>query len=260
MALISAPTALDQQDAVFHVRGRAAFEAGHLPGAFCLTPADWEEWLKKPDFDQLDVWQARLGEIGFDGSRAAIVYDDGSMTPAARVWMVLSAIGVPARVVNGGWPALQSLPRTRSEMGFAPRQAVPFRSPPTPPPHRVEIVNRHKLRDALGKVQVLDVRTAAEFTGADRKTNTRVGRVPGAINVDHKQMLEHNGSLRAAPELLQLISSAGVAPTPGIVTMCQGGGRAALAALGAAAAGYKTVGVYYPSFGDWQKDASCPVE
>lgn len=260
MALIAAADVPGSADAKFDVRGPAAFQAGHLPRSYCLTPSEWEDWLKAPGFDDLATWRTRLGAMGFDGSRAAIVYDDGSMTPAARVWMVLSALGVPTRVVNGGWPAVQSLPVIVTKKGFQPAHPVTFNAPASPPPHKVSILNRHVLRDTLAAVQVLDVRTSAEFTGIDRKTNTRVGKLPGAINLDHKQMLEGSGALRDANELQQLISRAGIADQPGIVTMCQGGGRAALAALGAAAAGYKTVGVYYPSFGDWQKDPSCPVE
>jgi thiosulfate/3-mercaptopyruvate sulfurtransferase len=44
-----------------------------------------------------------------------------------------------------------------------------------------------------------------------------------------------------------------------LVTHCEGGGRAALAAIAALEAGIKPVSVYYLSFADWARDESCPV-
>jgi thiosulfate/3-mercaptopyruvate sulfurtransferase len=44
-----------------------------------------------------------------------------------------------------------------------------------------------------------------------------------------------------------------------VVTHCDGGGRAALAAIAAVRAGYDDVRAYYLSFADWAKDQSCPI-
>jgi thiosulfate/3-mercaptopyruvate sulfurtransferase len=44
-----------------------------------------------------------------------------------------------------------------------------------------------------------------------------------------------------------------------LVTHCEGGGRAALAAAAAVRAGYDDVRVYYLSFGDWVRDEACPI-
>jgi hypothetical protein len=43
-----------------------------------------------------------------DGSVPAIVYDDGRMTEAARVWFILQYFGATALILNGGWPAIQN--------------------------------------------------------------------------------------------------------------------------------------------------------
>jgi thiosulfate/3-mercaptopyruvate sulfurtransferase len=36
------------------------------------------------------------------------------MTEAARVWFILQHFGVPAAVLDGGWPALAAQPAFRS--------------------------------------------------------------------------------------------------------------------------------------------------
>jgi thiosulfate/3-mercaptopyruvate sulfurtransferase len=56
-----------------------------------------------------------------------------------------------------------------------------------------------------------------------------------------------------------MMEQAGFDPGDHIVTHCEGGGRAALAAAAAARAGYEDVRVYYLSFGDWARDESCPI-
>jgi rhodanese-related sulfurtransferase len=44
-----------------------------------------------------------------------------------------------------------------------------------------------------------------------------------------------------------------------LVTHCDGGGRAALAAIAAVRAGFDDFAVYYLSFSDWAKDETCPI-
>ncbi|WP_436297474.1 hypothetical protein [Variovorax sp. LjRoot175] len=44
-----------------------------------------------------------------------------------------------------------------------------------------------------------------------------------------------------------------------MVTHCDGGGRAALAAWAALNAGQQDVSAYYLSFSDWAKDESCTI-
>ena len=56
-----------------------------------------------------------------------------------------------------------------------------------------------------------------------------------------------------------MMEQVGFRPDEHIVTHCQGGGRAALAAAAAIRAGYDDVGVYYLSFADWVRDESCPI-
>jgi thiosulfate/3-mercaptopyruvate sulfurtransferase len=66
--------------------------------------------------------------------------------------------------------------------------------------------------------------------------------------------------LRTPDELRALLAASGFSPGERVVTYCDGGGRAALAALAAVRAGYADVGVYYLSFADWARDDSCPID
>jgi thiosulfate/3-mercaptopyruvate sulfurtransferase len=78
--------------------------------------------------------------------------------------------------------------------------------------------------------------------------------------LSHGALLDRNGHLKAAADLRVLIAQAGFEPGQSLVTHCDGGGRAALAALAAVEAGYTDVAAYYLSFADWAKDESCPID
>jgi thiosulfate/3-mercaptopyruvate sulfurtransferase len=67
------------------------------------------------------------------------------------------------------------------------------------------------------------------------------------------------GIVHPAPVLRGMMEKVGFQPGDHIVTHCEGGGRAALAAAAAVRAGYGDVHVYYLSFGDWAKDETCPI-
>lgn len=249
---------------VLDVRPRPEYEAQHLAGALWLPLDEWEALSLAHDtgLDHAAAWHARLGALGIDGDDTVLVYNGGRMTHAARAWFILQHFGVArAAVIDGGFPLLaeeaargglhlDDRPATRPAARFEPRGAGV-----------VGLVDRQAMKAAVdrGDVQVLDVRTEAEFTGQDLRQNARGGHLPGAINLPHVQLLDERGRLRSVEELDRILRAAGFQRGRAVITHCDGGGRAALAALAAARAGYGPVLSYYLSFGDWSKDASCPV-
>ena len=68
-----------------------------------------------------------------------------------------------------------------------------------------------------------------------------------------------DGIVHAGPALRAMLEGVGFQSSDRIVTHCEGGGRAALAAAAAVRAGFGDVRVYYHSFSDWSRDDSCPV-
>jgi thiosulfate/3-mercaptopyruvate sulfurtransferase len=123
----------------------------------------------------------------------------------------------------------------------------------------VGLVDRETLKRQLdGDAHVFDTRTRPEFTGEDMRKRTRSGHLPGARHLSHTDLLD-NGVVQPAPVLRAMMERVGFGPGDHIVTHCQGGGRAALAAAAAVRAGYDDVRVYYLSFADWLRDESCPI-
>jgi thiosulfate/3-mercaptopyruvate sulfurtransferase len=91
-------------------RDRAMFDAGHAPGAVQVPIEDWDKAAKATGigFAKTAYWDEALTSLGVGPSAIAVVYDDGRMTNAARVWFILQYFGIKAVILNGGWPVLSS--------------------------------------------------------------------------------------------------------------------------------------------------------
>jgi len=237
-------------------RDQAAFDAGHAPGAIRVPLDAWDKAAKSGDigFGKTAFWDDALGALGIDPSVTAVAYDSGAMTNAARVWFILQYFGLKCVILNGGWPALavaSGVPpgAGSSRSGF---HAIAGAG-------AVGVIDRETLKQQLdGAAQVFDSRTRAEFTGEDARGRPRGGHLPGARHLSHVDLME-NGVVHPAPVLRGMLEGVGFGPGDHIVTHCEGGGRAALAAAAAVRAGFDDVRVYYLSFADWARDESCPI-
>jgi thiosulfate/3-mercaptopyruvate sulfurtransferase len=251
---------------VIDVRDAKAYDAGHVAGAVRLDFSKWEkDSVAAPTgLDHRTLWRERIGNLGVSGRDPVVIYDNGHMTHAARIWFIFQHFGVPeAGVLNGGYPALEPL--------IADGKLSVSRAPTTPRPTtfspmgttetRIALVGRQRVRNAVERkaAQIFDARTPAEYTGKDPLKNPRGGHIPTAINLPHKQLLDDRGRLKTPEALAALFARAGFQRGQPIITHCDGGGRASLAALAAQRAGYGPVMNYYLSYGDWAADRSCPV-
>lgn len=240
------------------VREPAAFEASHPANAVRVPIEVWEAAAKSGEtsFENVGYWERAIAALGVDGLLPIVVYDDGRMTEAARVWFILQYFGAEAFILNGGLPAVQGhdgLLVTAKAVG------APGGFQARPGSGSVGLVDRQTLKaDLAGNIRIFDARTAGEFAGEDLRRNARGGHLPGARLLPHASLLDA-GRLRPPEELRNLLAGAGFQPGDHIVTHCDGGGRAALAAAAAARAGYDDVRAYYLSFADWAKDESCSI-
>ncbi len=240
------------------VRDPETFDAEHAPEAVRVPIEVWEAAAKagETSFDNVAYWERAISTLGIDQTTPVIVYDDGRMTEAARVWFILQYYGVDASILNGGWPAIRE---RDGLLGAVPALATPSVFRASPGSGRVGLVDRNALKAELDTdIRIFDARTKGEYDGDDLRRNARGGHLPGATLLPHADLLD-GSFVRPAGELHEILSTAGFQPGDRLVTHCDGGGRAALAAAAAARAGYSSVRAYYLSFSDWAKDESCAI-
>ena len=122
------PTALPSLGSFrLDVREPAAFEADHPAKAVRVPIEVWETAAKagETSFENVAYWQHAIADLGVDSQLPTVVYDDGRMTEAARVWFILQYFGAEAFILNGGWAAihgrrLMAATALASETAFGP--------------------------------------------------------------------------------------------------------------------------------------------
>ena len=165
--------------------------------------------------------------------------------------------------MTGGWDGYfrESLPLSivvnqPSDIARERAQERPFR----PVVQSAWIASAEETLEAArsGKATVLDVRTRAEWEGVDTKGNRRGGHIPGATWLEHSMMSERGAPLPAA-KLKERLHEAGVDESRPVITYCQGGIRAAQAALMLHALGVPSVTNFDGSMGYYANQTDLPL-
>ncbi len=232
----------------------------HVHGAVHVSPAELVSGVppatgKLPGVERL---QAMLGRIGYTPQKHIVVYDDEGGGWAGRFIWTLDVIGHKHySYLNGGLHAW-----------YKEQHAVDAEVIEVEPTH-VEITldssviaELDTVKAALGNanIKIWDARSAEEYAGA-KSSSARAGHIPGAVNLDWLDTMDHARNFRLLPlEILQQkLSKLGINPGNEIITHCQTHHRSGLTYLAAKALGYK-VRAYHGSWGEWGNLYDTPIE
>jgi thiosulfate/3-mercaptopyruvate sulfurtransferase len=185
-----------------------------------------------------------------------VVYDAKRQLDAARLWWLLSYLGVErVGLLDGNFPlwAEEKRPVSTETPSVEPR------------PFRVAFgADRHATRDevlsALGSKSaiVVDARSEAEYAGKDKRSK-RAGHIPSACSVEWANLVGPDGRFLGDSTLRAKLAKAGVKPGEPVIAHCQGGGRASVDAFVLERLGFKTRN-YYLGWSDWGNASETPVE
>lgn len=235
--------------------GRAAYGAGHLPGAVFVdldrwlaahaTPADGRHPLPSPE-----VFAEGMASLGIGDDDTVVAYDDdGGVTAARLVWM-LRVTGHEAALLDGGLPAydgpLETSTPSRTRSTFTAR---PW------PADRLAGVD-----DALdpGNV-VLDARASARFRGETEPVDPRAGHIPGARNVPTRGHLDGTGRFQPVDVLRERFTAAGVSDSSPVVSYCGSGVTACHNLIALELAGFGPGRLYAGSWSQYSADPDRPI-
>ena len=257
---------------IWDVRPEEDYRKGHLPGAVNMDDilAQLRE-ARSEDYLPLPRLEALLGEYGIDPAREIVLYGAKATTAAYFGMVTLQWLGgTSVHVYHGGiddWKAANRALATD-----------PVRLPAvalTLTPRADLIVSTREVLASLNRadVQIVDVRTAREFSGDDIRA-LRGGHIPGAVNVPYeanwvdpdtprklarRQITSKDGlNLKPADQLRALY--AGLDPDRETIVYCQSGVRASNTAAVLAALGFRNVKVYDSSWLGYGNTLDAPVD
>jgi thiosulfate/3-mercaptopyruvate sulfurtransferase len=244
-------------------KGRRAYAAGHIPGAYFLHldhdlsgPKDGRNG--RHPLPDMSAFARKLSECGVTADTQVVAYDESGGCFAVRLWWMLRWLGHErVAILDGGLPlwlkegrALSDKQPPKREGNFMPR-AQPDASVDA---HYVE-----RTRDDPA-VKLVDARTADRYAGRGETLDPVGGHVPGAINRFWQKNLRADGRFKAAHELRDEFSELLGATNPAhAVHMCGSGVTACHNLFAMTLAGLPAGRLYPGSWSEWCADASRPV-
>jgi thiosulfate/3-mercaptopyruvate sulfurtransferase len=236
---------------------RAAFDAGHIPGAVLV---DVDRDLAAPAYEgpgrhplpTPERFAERMSELGVADEDTVVAYDDASGSLAARIWWMLRATGHRAFVLDGGlvsWPGELS---TESE----PRAPARFSARRWPADL---IASAEDVRDAIARgLAVLDARAPERYRGEEEPIDAKAGHIPGARSAPFAENVDPGSHrFRAGRELRERFHRLGAEEEA--IVYCGSGLTSCQLVLAMEAAGLPSPRLYVGSWSDWISDPTRPV-
>ncbi len=252
-------TILDVRWQLSEPDGRAAYEAGHIPGAVYVS---LENELSdhtitgrgRHPLPSGRAVEAAARRWGIRQGVPVVVYDDWNRAGSARAWWILTAAGIPeVRILDGGFGAWITL-------GGALETG-----PASPDPGDATVRHADLYTGALPALTadetatvdtLLDARAPERFRGDVEPVDSVAGHIPGATNLPSTRVLTENGAFLNEGDLAQLFGDHHV---DGDVGVYCGSGVTASVVLAALASAGMDAALYPGSWSEWSSDPSRPV-
>ncbi len=207
----------------------SAYDKGHIRGA---VKSDWKTELQDPvrrDFIDKTGFEQLLSEKGIANDDTVILYGGNNNWFAAYAYWYFKLYGhEKVKLLDGGrkkWELesrelvtdVPSRPKTQYK---AKDQDTSIRA------FRDEVV------DAIGKLNLIDVRSPDEFSGKllapahlPQEQSQRAGHIPTARNIPWSKVANDDGTFKSNEELKKIYSEAGVDLSKDTIAYCRIGER-----------------------------------
>ncbi|MBU3260649.1 3-mercaptopyruvate sulfurtransferase [Roseovarius sp. PS-C2] len=241
--------------------GRAEYDAAHILGARFFDIDDISD--HRSDLPHMvppvEKFMSRLRAMGVGDGHQVVVYDAQGLFSAARVWWLFRLMGQDnIAVLDGGLPKWQAEGRPVEDMPpiVRDRHMTVRRQN-----QMVKDVTQVSAASKLGDYEILDARSPGRFRGEEPepREGLRSGHIPGAKNVYYGDLLNGDGTMKAADDLRAVFAKAGVDMGKPAITSCGSGVTAAIINLALERVGKTDHALYDGSWTEWGAFPTVPV-
>ena len=198
--------------------------------------------------------------LGLDDADDLVIYDgSGVNLSAARAWWMFRAFGHErTALLDGG------IGKWRRE--GRPVESGAVRLPPGRFGARLDrgrvraLASMRTLIDRGGE-QVVDVRSAGRFTGAEPepRAGLRGGHIPGSLNLPFQELVAEDGTVLPVEQLRARLESAGIDLDRPVVATCGSGTSACTLLHALHLLGHERAALYDGAWTEWGGRADTPV-
>ncbi len=240
--------------------GRAAYDAGHLPGAVFV---DLDRDLAGPPGGTAGrhplpdpvAFAAAMSRLGIGDTTTVVAYDDtGGSTASRLVWM-LRVLGRRAALLDGGMAAWAGPLSTDAE---TPASAT-FTSTEWPAD---AIVDADDVAAAIAarRTVVLDARAGERYRGEVEPVDPRAGHIPGAQSFAWASAIDPTtGRFRPPADLRARLAEVGISAGTEVIAYCGSGVTSCVDVFAVELAGYRPARLFVSSWSGWGADPDRPV-
>ena len=252
-----------RHDLAYPDKGRQAWEAAHVPGAYFmhldhdLSGAKTGKNGRHP-LPPLADFAARMNRCGVAPGRQVVVYDDGGGSFAVRLWWMLWWLGHDkVALLGGGFAAWKRENRPMDALVPAAREGR-FE----PRPREAMTVDAGTVAASLDKrdLVVVDARAATRYMGENETLDPVAGHIPGSFNRFWQHNLGYDGRFLSPEELrAEFLEELGEVDPKRVVHSCGSGVTACHNLFAMELAGLPGSRLYPGSWSEWCADPSRPV-
>ncbi len=252
-----------RHDLAWPDKGRQAWEAAHVPGAYFMHLDHDLSGTKtgkngRHPMPPLADFAARMNRCGVAPGRQVVVYDDGGGSFAVRLWWMLWWLGHDkVALLDGGIAAWKRENRPMEALVPAAREGR-FE----PRPRETMTVDANTVAASLDKrdLVVVDARAATRYMGENETLDPVAGHIPGSFNRFWQHNLGHDGRFLSPDELrAEFLEEIGDVDPKRVVHSCGSGVTACHNLFAMELAGLAGSRLYPGSWSEWCADPSRPV-
>jgi thiosulfate/3-mercaptopyruvate sulfurtransferase len=241
----------DKNVKILDVRAKG-YEQGHIPGAIAFNSGQLKD-AKNNTIVATDKFTELFQGLGVNSDTTVLLYDEGNALNAARVFYALEYYGHQdkVKILNGGYAAWSSAAKEVST--DAP---VLSKGNFTAKPNDKLVTTKDQIK-TLDKqqCQLLDVRSAKEYTGEDLRNNQKGGHIPDAVNKEWSDAIATGAdgvpTFKSAKDLKAAFDKIGIVDGKTVIPYCQTNIRGSHTYFTLRLLGYSDIRPYEGAWAEW---------